>query len=88
MNSELSKTISTSVIWLCVACILTFGIFKMNVSGDALPVLMLVCLPGAIIWGAVVATRIVWQSRPEDKMRADSAGAPNPAPSAPPSVKG
>ncbi len=87
MNSELSKTISTSVVWLSVACVLTFGVFKMNVSGDALPILILFCLPGAMIWGAVVATKVIWQARPEDKMRADSAGAPNQAPSAPPTFK-
>jgi hypothetical protein len=87
MNSELSKTISTSVIWLSVACILTFGVFKMNVSGDALPILMLFVLPGAMIWGAVVATKIIWLSRGQDEMRADSAGALNRAPSAPLTVK-
>jgi uncharacterized membrane protein len=87
MNSELSKTISISVIWLCVACILTFGVFKMNVSGDALPVLMLFVLPAAMIWGAVAATKIIWLSRGQDQMRADSAGTLRPAPSAPTTVK-
>ena len=32
MNNELAKTISTCAIWLSVACILTFGIFKMNAN--------------------------------------------------------
>ena len=59
MNSELSKTISTCTIWLSVACILTFGIFRMNINGGMFVFLLCFCIPVAMIAGAVVATKII-----------------------------
>jgi hypothetical protein len=86
MNSELSKTISTCVIWLAVACILTFGLFKMNMSGDVAFIILFV-IPAIMVLGAVGATAIIWKSPRDDKKPADSAATLNPTPSAPPAVK-
>jgi len=55
MNNELSKTISTCAIWLAMACILTFGIFKMNVDGLPGVFFILFCLPCGLVFGAVEA---------------------------------
>jgi len=86
MNSELSKTISTCAIWLSVACILTFGFFKMNISGDAAFIILLL-VPALTVLGAVGATTVIWKPPREDKKPADSAPLLNPTPSAPPIVK-
>jgi len=59
MSSELAKTISTCSIWLAMAVIFTFGLFKMN--GDAFFfIVATVILAGA----AVAATALVWQTIP------------------------
>jgi hypothetical protein len=75
MNSELSKTISTCVIWLAVACILTFGIFKMSISGYSLVFLIFFCLPLSTLYAAVKATQIIWHPPQAEKKAADSAAA-------------
>jgi len=87
MSSELSKTISTCTIWLAVACILTFGIFKMSVNGDLAVLLLFFCMPVSFVAAAVVATTVIWGSRRDDKMRRDSAVAPVPAQPIPPTIK-
>ena len=86
MNHELSKTISTCTIWLSVACILTFGICKMNISGDVGVFLILFGVPVVIVVGAVMATKAVWESRPEGKTTSDSASASSPT-ALPPATK-
>ena len=49
MTSELAKTISTCSIWLAMAVIFTFGLFKMN--GDAFFfIVATVILAGAAGW--------------------------------------
>ena len=59
MSSELAKTISTCSIWLAMAVIFTFGLFKMN--GDAFFfIVATVILAGA----AVAATALVWHAIP------------------------
>jgi hypothetical protein len=78
MNSELSKTISTSVIWLAMACILTFGVFKLNLDGFLTAFLIMFCLPCAMVYGAVEATKIIWRSASEQEKRADSETALSP----------
>jgi len=87
MNSELSKTISTCSVWLAVACILTFGVFSTHVNGDVAIFIIFLCVPGILVFGAVVATKAIWQSGREEKTRADSAATPKPEPSFPPVVK-
>lgn len=82
MNSELSKTISTCTIWLATACILTFGVFKLNVNGEIAVLLLLFCMPAAILVAAVMATKVIWASCQENKTPANSATASNPPPSA------
>jgi hypothetical protein len=64
-NNELAKTISTCAIWFSVACILTFGIFRMNANGEMVVFFVLFCLPLLIVVGAVKATMEVWKSRPQ-----------------------
>ncbi len=66
MNSESAKTISTCAIWLSVACILTFGIFKLNADGEMVVFLVFFCLPILIVGGAVKATTEIWKSRAEN----------------------
>ena len=87
MSSELSKTITTCTIWIAVACILTFGVFKMNVSGGFGIFLLFFCIPVAMIAGAVAATWVIWGSRRDDRMRPGSAAAPVPTQSIPPTIK-
>lgn len=67
MNNELAKTISTCAIWACVACILTFGIFRMNVNGDGIVFMVVFCLPVAIVGAAVLATTTIWRSPPRSQ---------------------
>ena len=67
MNNELAKTISTCAIWLSVACILTFGIFKMNVNGYPVVFLIVFCLPAMIVGCALKATTTIWKSQSQDQ---------------------
>ncbi len=78
MNHELAKTISTCVIWLSIACILTFGIFKLNANGDLVVFLVLFCLPVLFVGGAVKATMEIWKSRPQADAPASVSAAPPP----------
>jgi len=64
MNNELAKTISTTAVWLSIACILTFGIFKMNVNGYMVVFLVEFCLPAFIVGAAVKATSEIWKPHP------------------------
>ena len=73
MNNELSKTIATCAVWLAVTCILTFGIFKMNITGDGLVFLVSFCLPLCMLYAAVKTTKIIWHSPQKDQKPADSA---------------
>lgn len=82
MNSELSKTISTCTVWLATACVLTFGVFKLNVNGEVAVFLLLLCMPVAILVAAVVATKVIWASCQENKTSANSAPVSNPPQSA------
>jgi len=82
MNHELAKTISTCVIWLSLACILTFGLFRINVNGDIHVFLVMFCLPILIVGGAVKATDIVWKSRLEGPAPASAPTPPNATPAA------
>lgn len=75
MNTELSKTISTCTVWLAVACILTFGVFRTSVNGDVAVMLVFFCLPISLVVFAVGATKIIWESRAKDKANADAAPA-------------
>ena len=62
MNSELAKTISTSAVWLAVACSLTFsGIFKLQ--GDVLVILIMLGVPAIIAYAATEATKAIWRSK-------------------------
>lgn len=63
MSSHTAKAISTSAIWMSVAIVLTFGVFRMNYDG----ILGLFMLPGivAMLGGfAWYATREVWNASP------------------------
>ena len=62
MNTELAKTISTCAVWLSVACILTFGLFRLNATGDIIAILVFFCLPALIVGGAVKATMEIWKA--------------------------
>ena len=64
MNNELAKTVSTCAIWVSLACILTFGIFKMNANGELVVILVVFCLPVMIAGCAVKATAVIWQAPP------------------------
>jgi hypothetical protein len=55
MSSELSKTIATCGIWLALAVIFTFGLFRDSVDGFTA-----VVLAGIIMLGATVSTVAVW----------------------------
>jgi len=67
MNNELAKTISTCAIWLSVACILTFGIFKMNVNGYTVVFLVEFCLPAFIVGAAVKGTSEIWKPHAQNQ---------------------
>jgi hypothetical protein len=56
MSSELSRTIATSDVWLSVAVILTFGLYRMT-NGDDLLYLLATAL---ITIPAAVATVAIW----------------------------
>jgi preprotein translocase subunit SecF len=55
MSSELSKTISTCAIWIALAVILTFGVFRDSVDGFTT-----VVLTGIVMLGGTVSSFAVW----------------------------
>jgi hypothetical protein len=57
MTSDVAKTISTCTIWLSVAIILTFGLFRMNADG-----IHFVVATALIMGAAIAATASVWHS--------------------------
>jgi hypothetical protein len=63
MASHSAKALSTAAIWLSVAVVLTFGVFRMSYDG-ILGILMppgMVALLGGFAWQA---TREVWNGSP------------------------
>jgi hypothetical protein len=66
MIDSTAKTISTVGIWMAVATILTFGVFRTNWNGAGMIVLLIVVV--AICAAAGVGTAAVWrQGRPTAK---------------------
>ncbi len=74
MASEVAKTISTCAIWLAMAMVLTFGLFRMNGSTLFFAIITLIIAGAA--FGATVA---VWYQPPrlapqlgDERVRTDS----------------
>ena len=64
MTNHTAKAVSTAAIWLAVALVLTFGVFRMTWDG----ILGILLLPGitAMLGGfAWYATREVWNAPPQ-----------------------
>lgn len=74
---EVAKTISTSAIWLSVACILTFGVFRLSFNGDE-AIFVGFLLPALIVGGAVLATWMIWRSSPQSPSNSGSPPTPLP----------
>ncbi len=58
--NDISKAIATTGIWISVAIILAFGVFRMNFSGDGSFVLLIV-IPSIVLGCATTSTRYVWK---------------------------
>jgi hypothetical protein len=56
MTSEISKTIASSMIWVCTAIILAGGLYRMNGDENFFAFATFV-----IIVGATIATGLVWR---------------------------
>jgi hypothetical protein len=89
MTSEVAKTISTCAIWLATAVILTFGVFRVTMSGGVESFCFLFVVAPLIIAGAAAgATTAVWYPwpaarsghvpRPEDGSKPSTPPSPMP----------
>jgi hypothetical protein len=73
VNDQSSKAVSTVGIWIAVAIVLVFGVFRMNWNGDVAMLLMVLIV--IIICGAAgVSTAAVWgwrlgRTTPDDRRR-------------------
>jgi hypothetical protein len=59
MSSELAKTISSSVVWLAVAIILTGGLYRMSGGSPEFYGFTTIVIVG----GATISTAVIWIPR-------------------------
>ena len=62
MHDNTAKTIATVGIWLSVAIILAFGVFRFNWNGDSALFVLAMCVL-AICGAATISTAVIWVGR-------------------------
>ena len=63
MQDSTARMIGTVGIWISLAIILAFGVFRMNWSGDG-PMLAMFLIVIALCGAATISTAFVWRSGP------------------------
>jgi hypothetical protein len=66
MNEVTGRTIGTASIWIAVAVILTFGVFRMNWNGD-LAMLFLLIIAVTLCAAAGISTAAIWGWKPNQR---------------------
>ena len=66
MSSDIAKAIASLGIWISIAIILAFGLFKMNFASDGSSLLLL-ALTALVVGTAAYATHAVWKPEKKDK---------------------
>jgi hypothetical protein len=75
VSDQTAKAVGTVGIWIAVAIILAFGVFRMNWNGDVAMLLMVVVV--FVICGAAgFSTASVWGWRPGKATSEDRRGSP------------
>jgi len=73
MQDSTARMIGTVGIWLSLAIILAFGVFRANWSGDG-PMFVMLLIVVILCLAATVSTAFIWKSRHLSSSQGPSAG--------------
>ena len=65
MDSNTSRVVSTSVVWLATSAMFVFGFFRFTVTGGAVYLWFVIGIAMAL--APAIATQAIWKNKAEDK---------------------